>query len=500
MLKILSSRQIRELDAYTIKNEPVRSIDLMERASRAFVTWFTARVDATEKIGIVCGTGNNGGDGLAIARMLNDWGYHISVWIVRGPVSESPDFTENLQRVQGQLHIQEIVTESDQGLFQGCDVMIDAIFGSGLSRPAEGIYAQAIRCINQTDALRIAVDIPSGLMADGPSSGDIIRAHYTVSFQVPKLAFFLPASYPFTGEWTLVDIGLSKSFIKNAETSYQQTTRKAICRMLKRRSRFDHKGTHGHALLISGSFGKMGAAVLASRAALRAGTGLLTVHIPAKGYNIIQTAVPEAMAQVDANENFFSESPEIEKYNTIGIGPGLGQDKLTVKALAKTLEQFRKPVVLDADALNILGSNREMFHLVPEGSILTPHPKEFERLTGNWKDDFERLDKQKQLARSLKSVIVVKGAYTTIASPEGAVYFNATGNPGMATGGTGDVLTGILTALLAQSYSALDAALTGVFVHGLAGDLIVQERGMHGLIASDVVEFLPEAFRKLSRG
>lgn len=498
-MRILNTRQIRALDEYTIQHEPIASIDLMERASRAFVDWFTVRVLTTSKVGIVCGTGNNGGDGLAIARMLDGWGYSVNVWIVKGGVAESDDFKTNLHNLPEKIVRREIRTENDEASFGDCDVLIDAVFGSGLSRPAEGLYANAINAINRSSAVRIAVDIPSGLMADVHSSGAIVRADYTVTFQLPKLAFLLPESYPFTGEWVVVDIGLHKKFIKEASGPYSYTKLRDVRRMLKPRERFDHKGTYGHALLIAGSYGKIGAAVLASRGALRAGVGLLTVHIPACGYQIIQTAVPEAMAQVDEDTDIFSSAPNVARYSALGIGPGLGQDERTKKALARTLEDFGKPVVIDADALNLLGSDRRLQQLVPAGSILTPHPKEFERLTGPWKDDFERLEMQKQLAVSLKSVVVLKGAYTSVATEKGLVHFNSTGNPGMATGGTGDVLTGVLTGLLAQNYSPVEAAVAGVFLHGLGGDLAVDECGVTSLTASDLTDHLPAAFLKVSK-
>lgn len=497
MIKILSASQIRELDAFTIANEPVQSIELMERACRAFVQWFAGISDATRKTGIVCGTGNNGGDGLGIARLLNDWGYPVKVWIVRGPVPESEDFRKNLDRIKGKIEIFEITTEADRGLFTGMDVIVDAIFGSGLSRPVEGIYAQAIRCINQTQAMKVAVDIPSGLMADRHTEGDTVRADYTVSFQLPKLSFFLPQSYAFTGEWVVVDIGLSRKFIRDLGASYYYMVRKGAGRLVKKRSKFDHKGTFGHALLISGSYGKMGACVLASRALLRSGAGLLTVHAPGCGYTIMQTAVPEAMFSADENETVFSSVTDVEKYTTIGIGPGLGQHPLTVSGIRRLLEGFQKPMVIDADALNILSANPALLHSIPAGSILTPHPKEFERLAGGWSNDFERLEKQQEMAAKMKCVVVVKGAHTAVALPSGDVYFNSTGNPGMATGGTGDVLTGILTGLLAQSYGPEDAARLGVFLHGLAGDLAKIEKGEESLIPSDLNDFLPQAFRKI---
>ncbi|HEY0742273.1 MAG TPA: NAD(P)H-hydrate dehydratase [Chryseosolibacter sp.] len=498
MIKILNTTQIRDLDQYTIEHEPIASIDLMERASREFVTWFVQRFDATKKIGIVCGTGNNGGDGLAIGRMLLDWGYPVKVWIVRGKVAESNDFKVNLQRLKAKTEISEITSEADQGLFAGCDVLIDAIFGSGLSRPTEGIYAQAIRCINKTDAIVVAVDMPSGLMADGPSTGDIVEADYTVTFQLPKLAMYLPESFKYTGEFRTVNIGLSKEKIRSSVTDYYQVTSKDCKKILRPRNKFDHKGTYGHALMVAGSFGKMGAAILSARAVLRAGAGLLTAHIPKCGYQIMQSSVPEAMASVDNGDITFSHVSDLEKFSTVGIGPGLGRAKETAEGLKKIFDQYRKPVVLDADALNLISADTKLRSLIPEGSILTPHPKEFERLVGKWANDFDRLIMQKQLSAELKSTILVKGAFTTIAEPNGILYFNNTGNPGMATGGTGDVLTGILTGLMAQFYSPVQAAILGAFLHGLAGDLAAENKGKDSLIASDLIDFLPQAFKSIS--
>jgi NAD(P)H-hydrate epimerase len=498
-MRILSTEQIRKLDAHTIEHEPIASIDLMERASRAFVEWFVVRIDTSKKVGVVAGTGNNGGDGLAIARMLFDWGFEVKVWMLFGGVPESEDFKINRTRLPARVDIREVRSERDEVSFRDTDVVIDAIFGSGLTRPPSGLYAKTIGLVNESQALKIAVDIPSGLMADAHSSGEIVRADYTVSFQLPKLAFLLPEAYSFTGEWVLVDIGLDKKFIRQASTPYFYVRIKDVQKILRERSKFDHKGTFGHALLIAGSYGKMGAAVLAARAALRSGLGLLSTHIPGCGYAVMQTAVPEAMAQVDADERVFTEPPDFAPYTTLGIGPGLGRDGRSARALALTLERFRNPVVLDADALNIMGDNRDLFRLIPEGSILTPHPREFQRLSGPWKDDFERLAMQKELAVSLKAVVVLKGAHTSIASDNGLVYFNSTGNPGMATGGTGDVLTGVLTGLLAQKYRPIEAAIAGVFLHGLAGDVAAARCGMDALIASDLIGALPDAFLKVSR-
>lgn len=495
MLKILTTSQIKALDSHTIQQEPIASIDLMERACSAFTSWFTANFGNDKTVGIVCGTGNNGGDGLGIARLLNAQGYRVKVWIVRGSMSESDDFKVNLERVRGKLPAFEIRTESDQNLFSDCNVLIDAILGSGLSRAAEGIYAQAIRCINNTNAVRISVDVPSGLMADATSEGEIVMADHTVTFQLPKLSFLFPQSSEFVGEWHVADIGLDKKFIQNSASDYFLLEQSDIRKLLRPRSKFNHKGIFGHALLIVGSYGKIGAAVLSAKAVVRSGAGLLTVHVPRCGYNILQTSIPEAMVSVDEDEKIFSSVPDIKHFSAIGIGPGLGQDKNTIAALTKLLETAAKPLVIDADALNILGSNRELIHLLPRNSVLTPHPKEFERLAGTWKNDFERLKKQVDFAVKTGTIVLLKGAHSSIASPDGKVYFNNTGNPGMATGGTGDVLTGIITGLLAQGYSGLDSAILGCWVHGSAGDRAAGHFGQISMTASDLVDYLPDAFR-----
>ncbi len=494
MLKILSSDQVRDWDAFTISNEPIASIDLMERACRAFVVWFAERFNASRRVGVVCGTGNNGGDGLGIARLLREWGYSVNVWVVRGQSAGSADFNTNLGRLESAIPVLEVRQPGDPMVFDECDIVIDGIFGSGLSRPAEGIHAYAIEQINGAETTRIAIDIPSGLLIDRPSTGAIVRAHYTVTFQLPKLAFYLPGCYAYVGEWHVVDIGLANQFLKSVSTTTYQIQRKDVRRIRKRRSKFGHKGDYGRAVLVAGGYGKMGAAVLGARAALRSGLGLLTVHVPLCGYAIVQTAVPEAMARVDAGEHAITELPAIEA-DAVGIGPGIGTSEATAKAFRRFLETHKKPMVIDADALNILSANSGMMELVPPLSLLTPHPREFERLAGSWPDDFARLDLVREFARRHNVIVILKGAYSTIASPDGNVYFNPTGNPGMATGGSGDVLTGILTGILAQGYDPLEAAIMGVYLHGRAGDVAMADKGTEGLIASDLVEYLPQAFR-----
>jgi NAD(P)H-hydrate epimerase len=492
-------KQIKELDQFTVEQEPIAPIDLMERACHAFVAWFASRFRPEKKVGIVCGPGNNGGDGLGIGRILKEHGYTVKIWIVNGGLKESESFRTNLARIEGKISLHEISKESDQSLFSDCPVLIDAIFGSGLSRQPEGIFSHAISCINQAAATRIAVDIPSGLFADSHSVGEIVNAHHTVTFQTPKLAFLFPENSKWVGQWHIVDIGLSKTFVKSISTQNYFITEKSVRKILRARDQFSHKGNYGHALLVAGSFGKMGACVLAAKAALRSGLGLLTVHTPACGYSIIQTSAPEAMVSSDVSDHYFSLPPENLDYATIGIGPGLGTNSETSVAFAKVLKQFKKPLMIDADALNILSINQELLELVPRGSILTPHPGEFGRMAGAWSNDFERLASLRNFSMKLQSIIVLKGAYTSIACPDGSVYFNPTGNPGMAKGGSGDVLTGMLTGLVSQGYPPEEAAVLGVYLHGLAGDLAANELGMDSMTATDLVGWIPYSFKKLQR-
>ncbi|HQQ98795.1 MAG TPA: NAD(P)H-hydrate dehydratase [Cyclobacteriaceae bacterium] len=497
MPKILNATQLKEADAYTVLHTPIASIDLMERACQGFVQWFVERYDASKKVGIICGTGNNGGDGLGIARLLSDWGYPVAVWIVRGGTPESEDFRINRKRLREQVKVIDLLTATPI-VFADRDVLVDAIFGFGLSRPATGIYGEVITAINDADRPVVAVDVPSGLFIDQPAQQPVVRAKYTVTFQLPKLAFLLPENHAYVGQWTVIDIGISKKFLHEVQVNRFFSGKRNTYRLLKSRNTFDHKGAFGHALIIAGSEGKMGACILASRAALRSGVGLLTAHVPKGGNAIMQQSVPEAMTSIDPEEKCISILPEIN-IDVIGIGPGLGQSKATLQALRSAL-QAGKPMVIDADALNLIGQRNELLHLIPAGSILTPHVKEFERIVGTWKYDYDRLNLQLKLARQINGVVLVKGAYTAIATSAGDIFFNNTGNPGMATAGSGDVLTGILTGLLAQGYEAPVAAVLGTYMHGLSGDLAAREKGEHSLIASDLIDYLPHAFREAARG
>jgi hydroxyethylthiazole kinase-like uncharacterized protein yjeF len=498
-MKIFTSEQIRKIDEYTIKNEPVASVDLMERAASRLFEWYVSRFGRSERILIFAGPGNNGGDGLALARMLAKDRYEPEVYYLRFSDTNSDDWKINSKRLEKETTVPfNIVENADQFPLTGTsDIIIDAIFGSGLSRPVEGLAAEVISQINNSGSIVISIDTPSGLFGEDNSSNNpdhIIKADYTLCFQFPKLPFMFHENESFTGEWRILPIGLDTRAITGTYTPYTFLEKKQIAPLLKHRNKFDHKGNFGHGLLIGGSYGKMGAIVLGARAALRTGTGLITCHIPACGNLVMQGAVPEAMVIHDNSERFITDTVNTDPFNAFGIGPGMGTQKESHKALHDLLLSCKKPLVIDADALNILSLNKGWLSLLPEGTVLTPHPKEFERLAGKTDNSFARLKEQIGFSSKHNCIVVLKGAYTSVTSPGGEVSFNSTGNPGMATAGSGDVLTGMILSLLSQGYDPADAAVTGVFLHGLAGDMAVEKSSYESVIASDIINNIASAF------
>lgn len=504
VMKILSVEQIREADNFTIKNEPVSSIDLMERAAKQLFRWIRKRVDNSHVIQVFVGPGNNGGDGLVLARLLTEKNYEVNVFIIRFTSKTSQDFQINHDRLKkmDEANIFEVKTKSDLKQIHENDIVVDALFGSGLTRAVSGFVGDVIDFMNNNAAVKIAVDVPSGLFADkhsDPKTGKIIRADYTLSFQLPKLAFLLSENDQFVGSWHILDIGLSHEFINKTATKHFVMQKRDIVPMLLQRKKYDHKGNYGHALLIAGSYGKMGATILASKACLRSGVGLLHAHIPKVGYEIMQIASPETMISLDRYDKYFSEIPNLAMYNVVGIGPGLGMEHQSQMALKLLIQEYKHPMVFDADALNILSENKTWLAFIPAGSVLTPHPKEFERLVGKWSDDFDKLELLKKFCSKYGVYVVLKGAHTATCFPDGNIYFNKTGNPGMATAGSGDVLTGIITGLLAQGYTSGQAAVIGVFIHGLAGDIAAKKSGHEALVAGNIVDSLGKAFKKLKK-
>lgn len=499
-MKILSAQQIRLLDQHTIATEKIPSIALMESAALAFSEWFTSVFPGREKkLIVLAGPGNNGGDGLAIARLLAYDFYDVEAyWFIAEKVSN--DAAANFERLRDIGHCPVSILQQPFHLpaFPESAIIIDALFGNGMDRPLVGDWKLLVERINGLPNEKIAVDLPSGLVADAPTLGIAVRAGRTFSFELPKLAFFVPENQPFVGNWEVRPIGLDATMLEASETCWHTVDAALVKPMLHSRQKNDHKGSFGHALLVAGSYGKIGAAILAAKAGMRSGTGLMTIHAPKCAYEILQIAFPEAMVSVDEHQFVLSGLREdLSKFSAIGIGPGLGTNELTVSALTELLRSADKPLVIDADALNILSGQPSRLANLPRQSILTPHPKEFERLFGATHTGWERLGLLVRKATELGVFIILKGGNTAIACPDGQCFFNTTGNPGMATAGSGDVLTGILTGLLAQGYLPKQACLLGVYLHGLAGDVAAESLQQESLLASDITTCLGRAFQML---
>jgi ADP-dependent NAD(P)H-hydrate dehydratase / NAD(P)H-hydrate epimerase len=501
-MKIFSSEQIRKIDEYTIMHEPVSSTDLMERAATELFKWITSHYGRSEHFFVFSGPGNNGGDGLALARMLVSNGYNVDVYYIKFTEKTSDDWNVNYRRLSEFTDVRLNIIDSDSvfPLVSHNDIIIDAIFGSGLSRPVNGLVHEIIKKINCTNSTILSIDIPSGLFGEDNSKNDyegIVKATFTLTFQFPKLSFLFAENSNYVGNWIVIPIGLDQNASANISTPYSFLETADIAPLLRKRSKFEHKGSFGHCLLISGSIGKMGATVLSAGAALRTGTGLITCRIPYTGINIVQCALPEAMVSPDRSENYISDCCDTEIYSAVGVGPGLGTEIESKKMLNKLIMNCSKPIVIDADALNIISENKELLNHLPKNAILTPHPKEFERLVGKLNNSYEYLTRQMKFSAEHDCIVVLKGAHTSVSTPDGKVFFNNSGNPGMATAGSGDVLTGIILSLLSQGYTPGNAAITGVFLHGTAGDIAAQESCYESIIASDIILNIGKAYKRI---
>lgn len=490
-MKLLSPQQIHEWDAYTSEHEPILSIDLMERAARRCTDFILEQNTKDKNILIFCGKGNNGGDGLAIARQLIDAGLSPVVYILEFGAKGTDDFQINLHRLH-QLTSSIYFIQSAE-FFPPIDhnnIVVDALFGSGLNRPLQDLSAALVHHINEADATIIAIDVPSGMFINKSSKENaVIKAKHTLTFQSLKLCFVVAENASLSGKVHVLDIGLSNQFLETVNAP-ALLTKKFIAAQHIQRGEFAHKGTYGHALLMCGNKGKMGAAILAAKACLKTGAGLVTLHTDENYFNAVHAALPEVMCMSSKDEIDYGI------YKSIGIGPGKGRDEKSVALVEKVFRHGDKAAVIDADALNILAEHKEWLKNVPENSLLTPHPKEFERVFGVCSNDFERIDKAVDLSRQHSFIIILKGHYTLIAS-KGEAWFNTTGNPGMAKGGSGDVLTGMLTALLAQGYDPLKAALAGVYLHGLAADIAAQQMAQESMLATDIIDHISDAILSL---
>ena len=501
-MKIFTSAQIHELDKFTIEHEPIKSIDLMERAAKALTLAITAEWSAATPVIVFAGPGNNGGDALAVARLLLEQGYDVTAYLFNISNHLSEDCLANKTRLSEKRAkaLIEVKDEFKPPQLEKGMLVVDGLFGSGLNKPLAGGFASLVKYINASKAQVVSIDVPSGLMAEDNSCNvraNIICADLTLTLQHKKLSFLFPENQQFIGRLKVLDIRLSQEGTEKIEANYSMIEENEIRTMLLTRNPFAHKGAMGNALIVAGSYGMGGASVLATKACLRAGAGKVTTHTPKQNNVIMQISVPEAIIRLDHDETIFSEAVETEGFDAMAIGPGLGTSEQTAVATISQIRRAQCPTVVDADAINILGNHRAWVQQLPKGIILTPHPKEFDRLEGPSTDSYERLRKACNLAERLNGYIILKGHYSALCLPDGHVIFNSTGNAGMATAGSGDVLTGIITGLLARGYKQKEACLVGMFLHGLAGDIAMRELGEESLIASDIIKYLPQAYKKI---
>ena len=496
MIKILKNKQIKNIDKYTVECEPIKSVDLMQRAATQLFNKIIG-LFPKQKFLIFAGPGNNGGDAVVIYLLMIKHRINARLIFVNDSDTFSPDcqyFINSLNILN--LPVKHWKTESDIWEIDKNRIIIDGIFGSGLTRCVSGFYADVINHINSSPNIKVSIDIPSGLFDEDNSanSGAIINANFTLSLQFPKLDFLFPENEKFVGEWFLIDINLHKDAILQENTTNYYLETNDIKEKIISRKRFSHKGTFGHALIVAGNKGKFGAMVLSAKSCLRSGAGLVSVfNRNQEAETILNISIPEVMFLKNRHSNF-------ENFTAIGIGPGIGLDFEGQDLFEHTLNNTNRPMVIDADALNILSTRKELLKKIPKNSILTPHLVEFERLVGKCSNSYERLEKAKVFSEQYNIIIVLKGANTAIVTPDGTVYFNSTGNSGMATAGSGDVLTGILTGLLSTGYSPVDAAIIGVYMHGLAGDLALARQSSESLIASDIVDNLGRTFNLINMG
>lgn len=503
-MKIFNSQTIREIDSATCEAQQISSIDLMERAASAVTCEIVSRFLPGQRIVVMAGPGNNGGDALGVARMLMEQGYRkveVFLFNVTGKLShDCEEERKKLITVDG-IDFTEVSREFTPPYLGKNDVVVDGLFGSGLSQPLMGGFKAIAGYINDSGAYVVSIDLPSGLFGEDNSAvvyRDVVHADLTLAFQLPRLSFFFEENAAVLGEWKLLDIDLDQNKINELKSDYMLMEPRIIKAHLKPRNPFSGKRDYGSAMLFAGSAGMMGAAVMAARATIKSGAGLVTVHSARIGMNIVQTAVPEAMFEPDRNEHAISDMTLHHPHQAIAAGPGIGTRDVTVDALERLLNMGPSPLVLDADALNCISQRPALLSQLPAKTVITPHVGEFDRLFGEHKSSEARLRTAIEMARQYNIIIVLKGHYTMTVSPTGRVYINSTGNAGMATAGAGDVLTGVIAAFLAQGYKPIHAAFIGVYLHGLAGDIAAEKKGEFGMTASDIADYIGRAIMQIT--
>lgn len=502
-MKIFAKEQIYEGDRVTAEKQNISSTELMERAGTQIFNWLDARMQGAQvPIHVFCGIGNNGGDGLVIARHLIIHGYNVHTYVINCSDKRSKDFLVNYDRVKTVTKSWPILLSCKEEFpnINQDDIIVDAVFGIGLNRPVDDWVKALFQHFKASKAFTLSIDMPSGLYADKSPEDEngVVWANHTLSFASPKLVFFLPGTAKYTFQWEILDIGLDPEFLLATETESELIRKFEVLPLYKPREKFSHKGSYGHTLMIGGSEGKVGAVLLASKAVMSSGAGLVTVYVPKCGNLVLQTAFPEAMVITDDYEHIISNINYNFEPTVVGIGVGLGTNKTTALAFESFLNTNKAPLVIDADGINLLAKKKTLLKLLKPNTILTPHPKELERLIGKWKNDFDKLEKAKAFSKKHKIILVIKGAHTIIIQSD-KLYVNSTGNPGLSTAGSGDVLTGIITGMISQGYEPIVAAIFGVYLHGRSADIAVEDFGYQSLLASHIIQYLGEAYLDLFR-
>ncbi|NRB59089.1 MAG: NAD(P)H-hydrate dehydratase [Winogradskyella sp.] len=499
-MKLFSKEQIYEGDRITEERQNISSSDLMERAGTQIFNWMHMRMQGAQvPIHVFCGIGNNGGDGLVLARHLITHGYSVVTYIVNYSDTRSKDFLVNYDRIKTVTKDWPKVLSSGRDyseiVIEEKDIIVDAVFGIGLNRPPADWVKELFMLWRASKAFTLSVDVPSGLYTDRAVDDEdaVVYAGYTLSFQSPKLVFFLPETAKYTVQWEALDIGIDRAYLFETETEAELISKHEVLPIYKPRDKFSHKGHFGHVMILGGSYGKIGAVNLACRGAFAAGTGLVTAYTPECGYHSLQASLPEAMVITDSEERHIESIKFDIKPSVIGVGVGLGTNDETLNAFEEFLKSNKVPLVIDADGINLLAKKKALLKLLPKFTVLTPHPKELERLIGSWSDDFDKLNKTKAFSKKYKVIILVKGA-NSITLFGDKLYINTTGNPGMATAGSGDVLTGIISGLIAQGYEPLVATIFGVYLHGRSADISLEDYGYQSLMASHIIETIGEAY------
>ena len=521
-MRVVTAEEMRQIDKQTIEEIGVPGIVLMEAAATAVFRSIQRNFPECRHVGVIVGKGNNGGDGLALARQLAHAGYTVQIVLVSSPERFTGDALTNLQVVRKLgLSVVEILSESELKTLGteivSCDLIVDAIFGTGLRGGIEGYVKDVIDWLNSANRPIVAIDLPSGLNADtGVVEGGCICADRTVTLGLPKRGTLLYPGAQRVGALEIADIGFPRCVVESQEICVNRIQHHQAADWIPSRPTYSHKGSYGRVFVLAGSTGMTGAAVLASQAALRAGAGLVTLGLPKSLNSIAEAKLSEVMTaplpETTEGSLALTAKPEILEFiertsSVLAIGPGLSQHPETVDLIQGLLHETDRPSVIDADGLNALADgkiNRSQSHItnllssLPSQSVLTPHPGEMARLTGLSVPDIEqdRIGVAQEFSQEHGVTLILKGVPTVIALDTGEIWINSTGNPGMATGGMGDVLTGLIAGLTAQGVSISESGVLGAYLHGLAGDISAEKTGEHGLIAGDVLEAIPEAIER----